>query len=92
MGATHGEATLSKMIYTVVAVDAGWTIIQDSNHYAGYRSQAGAIKAAIAVALKLGLGGHDTFVMLQDPNGRLQQVFASDPAPPTIDSMMGELQ
>lgn len=80
------------MIYTVVAADAEWAIIQNSKYYAGYKSQAGAIEAAIAVASKLGLSGHDTAVMLQNPNGLLQQVFASDPAPPTIESMMGEIQ
>jgi len=83
---------MSKTVYTVVPADDGWAIICDSIQYGGYKSQAGAIKAAIAVATKLGLGGHDTFVMLQGPDGSLEQVFASDPTLPTIDSMMDELR
>ena len=80
------------MIYTVLPNDAGWMIIQGENQYTGYKSQEGAIKAAITVATKLGLSGHDTFVVLQSPDGSTKQVFASDPAPPTIDSMMDELR
>ena len=83
---------MSNMVYTVVLANDGWTINQDTNQYTGYTSQTAAIKAAIAVATKLGLRGHDTFVMLQSSEGSLKQVFASDPAPPTIDSMMDELR
>ena len=86
-----GDKDLSKMVYTVTPVDDGWAIVQEANHYTGYKSEAAAIKSAIAVASKLGLSGHDTFVLLQSPEGSLKQVFASDPAPPTIDSMMDEI-
>ena len=82
---------MSKMVYIVTPVDDGWAIVQEANHYAGYKSEAAALKAAVAVASKLGHRGHDTFVALQSPEGSLKQVFASDAAPPTIDSMMDEV-
>ncbi|TPG52501.1 hypothetical protein EAH89_18240 [Roseomonas nepalensis] len=83
---------MSKMVYTVTPADDGWAIVQEANRYTGYKTDATAIKSAIAVASKLGLSGHETFVMLQSPDGSLKQVFASDPAPPTIDSMMDEVR
>jgi hypothetical protein len=74
--------------YTVQPHGNRWNIAQGTLLYPGYRSEGAAIKAAIAVASKLGRSGEETFVLLQAPDGSSKCVFASDPEPPTIDSMM----
>ena len=74
--------------YTVQPRGDCWDITQGTLIYPGYRSEAAATKAAIAVATKLGLSGEATFVWLQAADGSSRRVFASDPEPPTLDSMM----
>ncbi|MBP0495703.1 hypothetical protein [Roseomonas indoligenes] len=74
--------------YTVQPRGDRWDIAQGTLIYPGYRSEASATKAAIAVASKLGLSGEETFVWLQAADGSSKRVFASDPEPPTLDSMM----
>lgn len=76
------------MTYTVVRSGDEWAIHHGQDEYTGYKSEAGATKAAIAVASKLGRNGHETFVVVQGPDGTTKPVFASDPEPPTVDSMM----
>ncbi|WP_159351436.1 hypothetical protein [Roseomonas harenae] len=79
---------MPKTIYTVHQAGSEWTISEGGKAYGGYKSEAGAIKAAVAVASKLGLNGNETFVVLQKADGTSKPIFASDPEPPTIDSMM----
>ncbi|MFC7739548.1 hypothetical protein ACFQX4_28345 [Roseomonas sp. GCM10028921] len=74
--------------YTIQPRGDCWDIAQGTLIYPGYRSEASAIKAAIAVASKLGLSGEATFVWLQSSDGSSKRVFASDPEPPTFDSMV----
>lgn len=74
--------------YTVQPCGNRWDIAQGALIYPGYRSEGAAISAAIAVASKLGRNGEETFVCVQAPDGSSRCVFASDPEPPTIDSMM----
>jgi hypothetical protein len=74
--------------YTVQPDGTAWKIAQGTLTYSGYRSEASAIKAAIAVATKVGLTGEATFVELARPDGIPERIFASDPEPPTLDSML----
>ncbi|MBP0493390.1 hypothetical protein [Roseomonas indoligenes] len=79
---------MAKLTYTVVQVGSEWVIRLNDAEYTGYRSQESAVTAAKAVAAKLGLNGSDTFVEVRGTDGSTKTVFASDPEPPTIDSMM----
>ena len=79
---------MATMTYTVVQSGDEWAIHYGQDAYTGYKSEAGATKAAIAVASKLGRNGHETFVVIQAADGTTRSVFASDPEPPTVDSMM----
>ncbi|WP_043837119.1 hypothetical protein [Muricoccus aerilatus] len=74
--------------YTVRQDGGAWKIVQGVLSYTGYKSEASASKAAIAVASKLGLNGEATSVMIEGPDGSSRSIFQSDPEPPTIDSMM----
>lgn len=74
--------------YTVQPRGDCWDIAQGTLVYPGYRSEGAAVRAAIAVASKLGRNGEETFVCLQAPDGSSRRVFASDPEPPTLDSLM----
>jgi hypothetical protein len=74
--------------YTVQADGTAWKIVQGSLTYPGYRSEASATKAAISVASKVGHTGEATFVEVAKADGSLERIFASDPEPPTLDSMM----
>ncbi|MFH5927534.1 hypothetical protein [Roseomonas xinghualingensis] len=74
--------------YTVQRDGTAWKIAQGTLVYTGYKSEESATKAAIAVATKLGLNGEATFVELAKPDGTSERVFASDPEPPTLDSML----
>lgn len=77
------------MISYTVRQDGGtWKIVQGVLSYTGYKSEASASKAAVAVASKLGLNGEATSVMVEGPDGSSRSIFQSDPEPPTIDSMM----
>ncbi|MBB5692727.1 hypothetical protein [Muricoccus pecuniae] len=78
--------------YTVQQDGTTWKIVQGTSAYLGYRSEASATRAAIAVASKLGLNGEATFVDLAMLDGTSKRLFASDPELPTIDSMMDAAQ
>ena len=66
--------------YTVQQDGASWRILQGALSYPGYRSEASASKAAIAVASKRGLNGEETSVTVQGPDGDARSIFTSDAA------------
>lgn len=81
---------MSVMTYTVARSGDAWVIREGGNEYQGYKSQRSALAAATSIATKLGSNGHDTFVILQGTDGVSRTMFASDPLPPTIESMAGD--
>lgn len=64
--------------YTVQQDGGSWQIRQGALSYPGYRSEASASKAAIAVAQKRGLSGEESSVTVQGPDGEVRSIFTSD--------------
>lgn len=75
---------MARAQYFVVLHNGEWKVSFDGKHYGPYRTQAGAIRAAVDAAQATGKKGQDAQVLVQGQNNqfRTEWTYGHDPYPP----------